>query len=67
MGQSCQCATQHRRADTAMFGGGIVFDAWIGAPPLPDRVLRTAQLIPVLGPGPNTDPGLAGETGVSGD
>ena len=25
------------------------------------------QLIPLLGPGPNTDPGLPGETGVSGD
>jgi hypothetical protein len=37
-------------------------------PPLIPNVLhRAAQLTPVLGVDPNTDPGLAGETGLSRD
>src|ERR1700692_3247729 len=33
--------------------------------PLPKTPCPILALIPELGPGPNTDPGLAGETGVS--
>src|ERR1700686_3096459 len=36
-------------------------------PRFPNYSHQTAQLIPVLGPVPNTDPGLPGETGASGD
>jgi hypothetical protein len=34
-------------------------------PPSSNRTHQTAQLTPALGLAPNTDPGLAGETGVS--
>jgi hypothetical protein len=42
------------------------FGAAFSATPLPKRTGGT-QLTPVLGLDPNTDPGLAGETGVSRD
>jgi hypothetical protein len=43
------------------------FGAELAANASPNHTRRTTQLPPVFGLDPNTDPGLAGETGLSRD